>query len=197
MRSAADKIASWLNRYPGGHLYIATGYASVPGLAWLSRHAAGRPVDVLVGDCRQRFFAEFSKANGMAASAFLSRHDVRIMRHARRTERFAHAKIWMLEDSTGNYKILAGSANLTNGMMNNIECMGEYTGDDKTEARQQMRAMFAQAWDATHIVRGYIENEISPPAPIYAPVPISPPPVSEPRTSAGKRKRKKLKWRII
>ena len=52
----ASKIETFLRNAPPGRLYVVVGYADVTGLAWLERHAAERPVTLLIGDTRGRLF---------------------------------------------------------------------------------------------------------------------------------------------
>lgn len=191
--SAAEKIALFLDRYPGGKLRIAAGYATVWGLAWLHRNTDGRPVDIVVGDCRPRFFSSFTQADAADALAFLARDDVRLMNwYSRRNPRNVHMKLWMLEDRNGNCKVLAGSANLTRrGMLENFENMGEYHGDHREAAARQMRIVFGEAWDAKDRIVGYIAP---PPTP-----PLQPMPVRVERRPARKPRRQRDKsytWRL-
>ena len=159
-RSAESRIAEFLDANPNQPLRVAVGYASVWGLAWLGRHTQGRSVELLIGDCRKHRFKAGTEADRKTAREFLSRGDVTLSNwYARRDqERSAHIKAWQTTDSTGQTIILSGSANLSQqGLRHNTEAMGEYSGQDRTEAVRSMNDLFAKSWDAKERVLGYLQ----------------------------------------
>lgn len=160
-RSAESRIAEFLDAHPNKPLRVAVGYASVWGLAWLGRHTQGRSVELLIGDCRKHRFKAGTETDRKAAREFLSRDDVTLKNwYTRRDqERSAHIKAWQTTDSTGQIRILSGSANLSQqGLRHNTEAMGEYSGQDRTEAVRSMNDLFAKSWDAKERVLGYLQD---------------------------------------
>lgn len=160
-RSAESRIAEFLDAHPNQPLWVAVGYASVWGLAWLGRHTQGRSVELLIGDCRKHRFKAGTETDRKAAREFLSRDDVTLKNwYTRRDqERSAHIKAWQTADSTGQIRILSGSANLSQqGLRHNTEAMGEYSGQDRTEAVRSMNDLFAKSWDAKERVLGYLQD---------------------------------------
>lgn len=114
-RSAESRIAEFLDAHPNQLLRVAVGYASVWGLAWLGRHTQGRSVELLIGDCRKHRFKAGTETDQKTAREFLSRDDVALRNWytKRDQERSAHIKAWQTTDSTGQIRILSGSANLS------------------------------------------------------------------------------------
>ena len=66
--SAADRINRFLNDYPDGELFVAVGYASVAGLAWLGKRTTGRPVTLIIGNAQA---SRFQKASAAARKPFI------------------------------------------------------------------------------------------------------------------------------
>ena len=160
-RSAESRIAEFLDAHPNQPLRVAVGYASVWGLAWLGRHTQGRSVELLIGDCRKHRFKAGTETDRKTAREFLSRGDVTLRNWytKRDQERSAHIKAWQTTDSTGQTFILSGSANLSQqGLRHNTEAMGEYSGQDRTEAVRSMNDLFAKSWDAKERVLGYLQD---------------------------------------
>ena len=160
-RSAESRISEFLDTHPSQPLRVAVGYASVWGLAWLGRHTQGRSVELLIGDCRKHRFEIGTETDRKTARQFLSRNDVMLRNwYTRRDQaRSAHIKAWQTTDSTGQIRILSGSANLSQqGLRHNTEAMGEYSGQDRTEAVRSMNDLFAKSWDAKERVLGYLQD---------------------------------------
>lgn len=160
-RSAESRISEFLDAHPNQPLRVAVGYASVWGLAWLGRHTQGRSVELLIGDCRKHRFKAGTETDRRTAREFLSRDDVTLRNWytKRDQERSAHIKAWQTTDSTGKTRILSGSANLSQqGLRHNTEAMGEYSGQDRTEAVRSMNDLFAKSWDAKERVLGYLQD---------------------------------------
>lgn len=129
--NAQAHIQRFLRDYPDGRLYVAVGYASVWGLAWLQNHAQGRPVTLIIGDTKRHHFEKATDSDRRKALAFLRRRDVQV-RNWYRTARSAegksrlHAKAWVVEAPESREAIagLIGSANLTKvGLQDNWEMM--------------------------------------------------------------------------
>ncbi len=124
-------ITRFLRDYPDGHLYVAVGYASVWGLAWLQKHTARRPVTLIIGDAKPHHFEKATSSDRQAALAFLRRREVRVFnwyRSARSAQgkSMLHAKVWVIADRKARAATaaLVGSANLTRvGLEDNWELM--------------------------------------------------------------------------
>lgn len=117
---ARGHIERFLGKHPGAHLYVAVGYASVWGLAWMQRYTSGRRVTLLIGETRSQHFAKATNAERSKAITFLQRKDVRVLNwyrtaKAAQGQSMLHAKAWIIADekSHGARAALVGSANLT------------------------------------------------------------------------------------
>ena len=72
-------------------------------------------MELLIGDCRKHRFKAGTETDQKTAREFLSRDDVALRNWytKRDQERSAHIKAWQTTDSTGQIRILSGSANLS------------------------------------------------------------------------------------
>ncbi|MCY3925903.1 MAG: phospholipase D family protein [bacterium] len=152
--SAADRIDRFLNEHPNGALFVAVGYASVAGLAWLGERTVGRPVALIIGNAQASRFQKATAADKGAAVEFLRRRDVEV-RNWYRTGRGggaasdAHLKVWAVLGPGGHATAaLVGSANLTRqGLFENVETCVEASDADLPVLRQQITALREAAWD--------------------------------------------------
>lgn len=69
-RTAEAAVLRFLDKHKGGKLRVVVGYASVWGLAWLSRHCGGRSVDLLIGNCQPHWFKKALKKTEKKLSGF-------------------------------------------------------------------------------------------------------------------------------
>ena len=143
----AERIEAFLDAYPRGRVTVAVGYASVSGLAWLSKRVAGRPVTVFIGNAQHRRFKNANAEDRVAALAFLHRPDVQVRNwyHRHGTPAEAHLKAWIVEGTPP--AVLTGSANLTSaGLFNNREVMAEIHGPDSAPVVAKVNALVTDAW---------------------------------------------------
>ena len=170
--SAGDRIDRFLDEYPDGELFVAVGYASVAGLAWLGERTVGRPVKLIIGNAQASRFKEASAADRAAAVKFLRRGDVEVKnwyRTGRRggTARDAHLKVRAVLGSDGGATAaLVGSANLTRqALYKNVETCVEASDPDLPGLRRQITGLRDVAWDCRERIVGYLESDIPPIAP--------------------------------
>lgn len=156
-RTAEAAVLRFLDKHKGGKLRVVVGYASVWGLAWLSRHCGGRPVDLLIGNCQPHWFKKSTEEDREEAIRFLKREDVTLSNwFSSENNKTIHIKAWYLRNETG-YKVMSGSANLTKqGMLFNEEFLGEHEGEEAVKLREQLQSLFERAKDAKSRVLGYI-----------------------------------------
>ena len=152
--SAAVRIGRFLDDYPDGELFVAVGYASVAGVAWLGARTVGRPVKLIIGNAQASRFQKATAADRAAAVEFLRRGDVEVKnwyQTGRRggTARDAHLKVWAVLGTDDQVAAaLVGSANLTRqGLVNNEEACVEASGADLVDIERQMTALGDEAWD--------------------------------------------------
>ena len=124
-------VHQFLRYHSEGPLYVVVGYASVWGLAWLQEHTLGRPVTLIIGNTRRRYFKNATNPEREKALELIDRSDVEVFNWYRspknpRGESMLHAKAWVVADRASNRAeaALIGSANLTkDGMQDNWEMM--------------------------------------------------------------------------
>ena len=139
---AMARIERFLADYPAGHLHVATGFASMAGLAWLARPTERRPVTIVIGDLRTGM-DNFEARDAAEAAAFVKRSDVRVLNWYRTGKNklgsaVAHAKVFAVEGPEQRpIAVLAGSANL------------EAVPNDRDAAFGQVVWLEQQAWDAS------------------------------------------------
>ena len=171
--SAASLIEDFLRSHPRGELFVAVGYASVAGIAWLADRAGDRPVTLLIGNAQPSRFKEMSDKDRDTAIRFLSRDDVRVFnwyQKARdgRPKREAHLKVWavMSEGSRRRGRagaveaMLVGSGNLTKaGLFDNEEAFAHATGEDLRRIGAQLESLRSRQWTRKDEILGYITPE--------------------------------------
>lgn len=164
--SASAQIERFLRTNPYGHLYVTVGYASVVGLAWLNARTQGRPVTLVIGNAKKKYFVKSTSADRSSALEFLARTDVQV-KNWYRTEKggdpsVAHAKAWMVKNDGPNLtdiSVMLGSANLTKqGLHHNIEMMAFVTGDEAARLWTEMRDLISKAWDYKGRILRYLED---------------------------------------
>ncbi|MCY3960207.1 MAG: phospholipase D-like domain-containing protein [bacterium] len=162
----SERIERFLSDYPKGRLLVVVGYASPAGLAWLDLQTVGRPVSLLIGDTRSRYWSNLSHDDARRAVDFLSRTDVKV-RNWYRTKRakegpsMAHMKAWVVESEGVPVAALVGSANLTkNGLEANVEIMVEATGDDLIRTWGEVRGLHEKGWDCAERLAGYMADSV-------------------------------------
>ena len=164
--SASTQIVRFLRANPYGHLYVAVGFVSTAGLAWLNAQTQGRPVTLVIGNAKNTYFAKSTSADRASALEFLARTDVQV-KNWYRTEKGgdpseAHAKAWMVQNDGSNLagiSVMLGSANLTKqGLYHNIEMMAFVTGDEATRLWAEMHNLISEAWDCKARIVRYLEN---------------------------------------
>ena len=149
-RGAASQIEAFLWSDPAAPLTVAVGFASVRGLVWLAERTAGRPVTLVIGDCRQRNFARASSTDREIARSFLERDDVAVKNWYRKRPEpaEAHLKVWVAHTNKGP-AALVGSANLTAaGLFRHWEMVTEPAHSDLPRVVDEVEALVAQALDA-------------------------------------------------
>lgn len=160
-RGAASRIEAFLWSDSAAPLTVAVGFASVRGLAWLAERTAGRPVTLVIGDCRQRNFAKASSTDREIAQSFLARGDVTVKnwyrKHPEPAE--AHLKVWVAHTKKGP-AALVGSANLTGaGLFRNWEMVTEPAPADLPRVVDEVEALVEQAIDAKTRLMEYIRGD--------------------------------------
>ena len=136
MRVSNDQsrhIERFLQDNPNGHIYVASGFASTYGLAWLHRRTRHRAVTVVIGGSSldDRSWKKCSDAEEKAAREFLDRSDVsvRVWKGSHPASEL-HAKLWIIKSHAG-IDVLLGSANLTkSGLHTNREALGRARDED-------------------------------------------------------------------
>ena len=158
--ATASKIEEFLRNAPQGRLYVVVGYADVTGLAWLERHAAERPVALLIGDTRRRLF-QGQPPDRRAALDLLARTDVDILSGYRQGSPLVHQKVFVVASPGGDQAVagLVGSANLTDaGLFRNEETVVTVAREELPAVWQQTRATCARGRRAGERIAGYIRD---------------------------------------
>lgn len=156
----ASKIEEFLRDAPPGRLHVVVGYADVTGLAWLGRHAAERPVTLLIGDTRRRLF-QGQPQDRRAALDLLARGDVEVLSGYRRGAPFVHQKVYVVASPDGDEAVagVVGSANLTDaGLFRNEETVVTVAGAELPAVWQQTRVICARGRPAGERIAGYIRD---------------------------------------
>ena len=156
----ASKIEEFLRNAPQGPLYVVVAYADVTGLAWLERHAAERPVTLLIGDTRRRLF-QGQPPDRRAALDLLARTDVDILSGYRQGAPLVHQKVFVVASPGGDQAVagLVGSANLTDaGLFRNEETVVTVAWEELPAVWQQTRATCARGRRAGERIAGYIRD---------------------------------------
>jgi len=156
----ASRIEEFLGAAPPGRLHVIVGYADVTGLAWLGRHAAGRPVTLLIGDTRRRLF-QGQPQDRRAALGFLARGDVEVLSGYRRGAPFVHQKVYVVASPDGDEAVagVVGSANLTDaGLFRNEETVVTVPREELPAVWQQTRLICSRGRPAGERIAGYIRD---------------------------------------
>ena len=157
---AASKIEEFLRNAPPGRLYVVVGYGDVTGLAWLGRHAAERPVTLLIGDTRGRLF-QGQPRDRRAALDLLARTDVDVLSGYRQGAPLVHQKVYVIASPDGDEAVagLVGSANLTDaGLFRNEETVVTVAREELPAVWQQTRGICARGRPAGERIAGYIRD---------------------------------------
>lgn len=185
MERAGERIQRFLAAYPEGRLLIAVGYATPAGLTWLQEVTDGRPVSLLIGDIRFKYWRNHSMDDAMGAAAFLTRPNVNVRNwyrtsKSRHSRSEAHLKTWVVEAGGRPIAGLAGSANLIRqGLKDNIEVVAEAFGDDLMDAWEAVRNVHKKGWNCEDKLLDYLEmgsSEIQRVSKDSRLSPLSPPP---------------------
>ena len=156
----ANKIEEFLRNAPPGRLYAVVGYADVSGLAWLERHAAERPVTLLIGDTRRRWF-QGQPQDRRAALDFLVRADVDVLSGYRPKAPRVHQRVFVIVSHADDQPLsgLAGSANLTDaGLFRNEETVVTVAREELPAVWQQTRVVCSRGLPAGERIAGYIRD---------------------------------------
>ena len=160
--NAAERIEHFLEDHPRGDLWIAVGYATPAGIAWLNDRTRGRYVHLLIGNTQSTYWKRVAAADRQATAAFLQSGDTAV-RNWYRTAKSkqgasdAHLKAWIVADRDAPVAALVGSANLTRqGLEENIELMVEATGDDLDRCWGKMRDLHDKGWDCAERLLDYL-----------------------------------------
>ena len=156
----ASKIEEFLRNAPQGPLYVVVAYADVTGLAWLERHAAERPVTLLIGDTRRRLF-QGQPPDRRAALGLLARTDVDVLSGYRQGAPLVHQKVFIVASPDGDHAVagLVGSANLTDaGLFRNEETVVTVAREELPAVWQQTRVTCARGRPAGERIAGYIRD---------------------------------------
>lgn len=120
----SQQIEQFLQDNPDGHIYVASGFASTYGLAWLHRRTSRRFVTVVIGGSsldNRSYWTKCSDAEEKTAREFLDRSNVSV--RVWKGRRPLHAKLWITKSHAG-IDVLLGSANLTkSGLRTNCEAV--------------------------------------------------------------------------
>lgn len=151
MRVSNDQsqhIEQFLQDNPNGHIYVASGFASTYGLAWLHRRTRHRTVTVVIGGSSLdgRYWTLCSDAEEKTAQEFLDRSNVsvRVWKGSRPASQL-HAKLWITK-SHARIDVLLGSANLTkSGLRTNCEAVTRARDEDLD---RHWNAMFSYVEDS-------------------------------------------------
>ena len=158
--ATASKIEEFLRNAPPGQLYVVVGYADVTGLAWLERHAAERPITLLIGDTRRRLF-QGQPPDRRAALDLLARTDVDVLSGYRQGAPLVHQKVFVVASPGGDQAVagLVGSANLTDaGLFRNEETVVTVAREELPAVWQQTRATCTRGRRAGERIAGYIRD---------------------------------------
>lgn len=149
----SQHIERFLLDNPNGHIYVATGYASTYGLAWLHRRTRHRAVTVVIGSSSLGD-RNWETGDKNAAREFLDRSDVSVRVWKRRLPASElHAKLWITKSDTG-IDALLGSANLTkNGLHEYCEVMGRARDEDLARFWNDMCSYVEGSRDAKGDIR--------------------------------------------
>ena len=157
---AASKIEEFLRNAPPERLYVVVGYGDVTGLAWLGRHAAERPVTLLIGDTRRRLF-QGQPQDRRAALDFMARADVDVLSGYRQGAPLVHQKVFVVASPGGDEAVagLVGSANLTDaGLFRNEEAVVTVAWEELPAVWHQTRGICARGRPAGERIAGYIRD---------------------------------------
>ena len=166
-------IEEFLGAHPRGELFVAVGYASVAGIAWLAQRAGDRPVTLFIGNVRPNHFKEMSDKDRDTAIRFLRRGDVQVLtwyQKARdnRPAREAHLKVWAVMSESPRRRgrsgaveaMLVGSGNLTNaGLVHNEEAFAHAAGEDLRRIGAQLDRLRSHQWKRKDKILEYIKPE--------------------------------------
>ena len=172
-RSASALIEDFLRAHPRGELFVAVGYASVAGIAWLAERAGDRPVTLFIGNVRPNHFKEMSDKDRETAIRFLRRGDVQVLtwyQKARdnRPAREAHLKVWAVMSESPRRRgrsgaveaMLVGSGNLTKaGLVHNEEAFAHAAGEDLRRIGAQLERLRSHQWKRKDNILEYITPE--------------------------------------
>ena len=163
---AAATVEAILEEFPAGDLVVAVGFASVSGIAWLSRRATHSTVTLLIGDTRRQHLAaaEARPEDREEAAQFLGRPDVQVLNWYRsgrgaQPRRSAHLKVWAVleQDSVTRAArpeataMLVGSGNLTlAGLLYNEEAFARAGREDIGRITRQLERLVREGWDCRH-----------------------------------------------
>lgn len=160
----AQHIGRFLQNNLDGHIYVATGFASPYGLAWLHRRTRHRAVTVVIGGSSldDKYWNKGSKEDKDAAREFLDRSDVSVCvwkgSHAGSE---LHAKLWITK-SHAEIDVLLGSANLTkNGLCINREAMTRARDEDLDRHWNDMYSHVEGSHDAKNDIRRLMQRKSS------------------------------------
>jgi len=169
-RSASALIEEFLRAHPRGELFVAVGYASVAGLAWLADRAGDRPVTLLIGNVRPNHFKEMSDKDRRTAIRFLRRGDVQVLTWYQRARdnrpgREAHLKVWAVMSESPRRRgragsveaMLVGSGNLTKaGLFHNEEAFAHAASEDLRRIGAQLERLRSHQWKRKDKILEYI-----------------------------------------
>ena len=161
------RIEQFVSVYPDGPLFVAVGYASANGVAWLQRIAPDRPVRLLIGHPKRKWWTNASDQNARRAERFIRRSDTEV-RNWYRTGKSkhgaaaAHLKVWIIRPPGRGPSALVGSANLTGqGLDTNVEVLVEAMGSDLDDTVEKAEHLWRQAWDCSEPLLGYLPQRPS------------------------------------
>lgn len=161
---AAQHIGRFLQKNTKGHIYVATGFASPYGLAWLHRRTRHRAVTVVIGGSSldDKYWNKGSKEDKDAAREFLDRSDVSVcVWKGSHPDSELHAKLWITK-SHAEIDILLGSANLTkNGLYKNREAMTRARDEDLDRHWNDMHSHVEGSHDAKNDIRSLMQRKSS------------------------------------
>lgn len=161
---AAQHIERFLENNPNGHIYVATGFASPNGLAWLHRRTRHRAVTVVIGGSSLdvKYWKKGRKKVKDEAREFLDRSDVSVcVGKGSHLASELHAKMWITKSDAG-LDVLVGSANLTkNGLHKNREAMTRARDEDRDRHWNDMRSHVEWSHDAKNDIWRLMQRESS------------------------------------
>ena len=162
--SASAQITKFLRTNPHGHLYVAVGYASTAGLAWLNMHTRGQPVTLIIGNAKNKSpYIKSTSTDRSSALEFLARPDVQVKNWYRTNKggdpSEVHAKAWMVSNPTGP-SVMLGSANLTKqGLYHNVEMMALVADHEATRLWTEMQDLISKSWDISDRIKQYLTSD--------------------------------------